>query len=250
VVAFYPEIPALVWGEVGGDTLETLVNREGRGVPGAAGLARLERIFSETGRWLRVLQDGTAVEGREFSRDDMIAYVDVRLARISELGPHGLDAEWRARVRRVFRETRVTPNDLRLTAVHGDFSLSNVMFDGSRVVAIDFSRFGIGSIHYDITRIYHQLGLLRHKPWFLPATVRRLRTALLSGYDPRLRADRPAFRLFLIQHLLCHWLGLLKTSPRARWQVRGFNRWVGFRHRRELESLVEELRNDSRMGGE
>lgn len=250
VVAFYPEIPALVWGEIGGDTLEALVAREGRGVPGPARLARLEQIFRETGRWLRVLREGSDVEERQFSLEDMIAYVDVRLARISELGPRGLDAEWRARVRRVFSDARLTPDDRRLTAVHGDFSLSNVMYDGSRVVAIDFSRFGVGSIYYDITRIYHQLGLLRHKPWFRPATVACLRAALLNGYDPGLRADRPVFRLFLIQHLLCHWLGLLKTSPRASWQVRGFNRWVGFCHRRELERLVEEFRNDSRMEGE
>ena len=89
VVALYPEIPALVWGEIGGDTLEALVAREGRGVPGPARLARLEQIFHETGRWLRVLRDGSAVEERQLLLEDMIAYVDVRLARISELGPRG-----------------------------------------------------------------------------------------------------------------------------------------------------------------
>ncbi|RPI56954.1 MAG: hypothetical protein EHM55_03535 [Acidobacteria bacterium] len=249
VVAFYPEIPALVWREVAGDTLEALAARHARGIPGAAGLARLERALHSAGRWLRVLQDGTEVEGREFSLSEMIDYVDVRLKRISELGPPGLDAAWRARVRRVFNEARLTPADLRLTAVHGDFSLSNIMYDGCRVVAIDFSRFGVGSIHYDVTRIYHQLGLLQHKPWFLPTTVSRLRRALLNGYDPGLSADRPAFRLFLIQHLLCHWLGLLKTPHRAPWRVRGFNRWVGYCHRRELESLVAGLQDDSRRRG-
>ncbi len=248
VVAFYPEIPALVWGEVGGDTLDAMVNRTGRGIPGAARLARLEHAFRGAGRWLRVLQDGTAVEGRELSLDEMIDYVDIRLKRISELGPQGLDAGWRARVRRVFTEARLPPSELRLTAVHGDFSLSNVMHDGNRIVAIDLSHFGVGSVFYDVTRIYHQLGLLLHKPWFLPTTVARLRKALLDGYDPGLRADQPVFRLFLIQHLLCHWLGLLKTSDRASWQVRGFNRWVGYRHRRELERLVAQLDEDSRHG--
>ena len=138
----------------------------------------------------------------------------------------------------------------RLTAVHGDFSLSNIMHDGARVVAIDFSRFGVGSVYYDLTRIYHQLGLLLHKPWFRPATIARLRGALLDGYGPGVSADRPVFRLFLVQHLLCHWLGLLKTSRGAPWHVRGFNRWVGYRHRRELDRLVEQLQHDPRREGE
>jgi hypothetical protein len=249
VVAFYPDIPALVWDEVAGDTLETMATRTARWRPAAAEMTRLEHAFHGAGRWLRVLQEGTAVDGREFSLDEMAEYVDVRLRRISELGPRGLDIYWRARVKRVFTQARLPVEALRLTSVHGDFSMSNIMFDGSRVVALDFSRFGIGSSYYDVTRLYHQLGLLLHKPWFLPSTVARLRRALLNGYDPSLRADEPIFRLFLIQHLLCHWLGLLKTSPRARWQVRGFNRWVGFRHRRELASLVDELHKDPRLTG-
>ena len=249
VVAFYPEIPALVWGEVGGETLEAMAARVARGIPRAEGLARLEQAFHGAGRWLRVLQDGAAVEEREFSLDEMAEYIDVRLRRISELGPRGMDIYWRARVKRVFTQARLQGAALGLTAVHGDFSMSNIMFDGTRVVAIDFSRFGIGSRYYDVTRLYHQLGLLLHKPWYLPSTIARLRRALLNGYDPSLRPDQPMFRLLLIQHLLCHWLGLLKTSPRAPWQVRGFNRWVGYRHRRELESLVAELHKDPRLLG-
>jgi hypothetical protein len=58
------------------------------------------------------------------------------------------------------------------------------------------------------------------------------------------------FRLFLIQHLLCHWLGLLKTSPGASWHVRGFNWWVGYRHRRELAYLVDQLHKDLRLRGQ
>jgi tRNA A-37 threonylcarbamoyl transferase component Bud32 len=249
VVAFFPEIPALVWGEVAGETLEAMTTRLARGRPAAAALARLEQACHGAGRWLRVLQDGTAVEGRTFSLEEMAEYVDVRLRRIGEIGPRGLDVYWRTRVKRVFTQAHLPADALRLTSVHGDFSLSNIMYDGARVVAIDFSRFGIGSSYHDVTRLYHQLGLLLHKPWFLPSTVARLRRALLHGFDPSLRADEPIFRLFLIQHLLCHWLGLLKTSPRASWQVRGFNRWVGFRHRRELASLVDALHKDPRLLG-
>jgi hypothetical protein len=249
VVAFYPEIPALVWDEVAGETLETMAERLARGVPGNAALTRLEQAFGGAGRWLRALQDGSKVDAGEFSLDEMTEYIDVRLRRISDMGPRGLDVYWRARVKRVFSEARLHGDALRMTSVHGDFSLSNVICDGARVVAIDFSRFGIGSRYYDITRLYHQVGLLQHKPWFLPSTIRRLRRALLNGFDPAMRDDEPMFRLFLIQHLLCHWLGLLKTASRDRWQVREFNRWVGYRHRRELAWLVTQLHRDPRLLG-
>jgi aminoglycoside phosphotransferase len=249
VVAFYPDIPALVWDEVAGETLETLAARTARGVPANETMARLERAFHGAGRWLRALQDGSEVDAGEFSLTEMTEYIDVRLRRISELGPRGLDVYWRARVKRVFSEARLHGDALRLTSIHGDFSLSNVMFDGTRVVAIDFSRFGIGSRYYDITRLYHQVGLLLHKPWFLPSTVRRLRRALLNGFDPAMREDEPMFRLFVIQHLLCHWLGLLKTASHDRWPVRQFNRWVGYRHRRELDALVTQLHKDPRLVG-
>ena len=90
VVAFYPEIPASCVGRgrrrnAGGHG----GSRGARHPQARPALARLEHAFRGAGRWLRVLQDGTAVEGREFSLDEMIDYMDIRLKRISELGPRG-----------------------------------------------------------------------------------------------------------------------------------------------------------------
>ena len=249
VVAFYPDVPALVCAEVEGATLSALIADGARGVPRAERLAHLEAACCGAGRWLRFLQAATLAEGQQVSLDEMVGYVDVRLERIGELRPRGLDPEWRASVRRAFAaaKARPAPADLRVAAVHGDFTPSNIMSDGQRIVAIDLARFGMGSIYYDVTRLYHQLGLLLHKPWFRPATVARLRRALLAGYDPRLHVGHPLFRLFLIQHLLCHWLGRLKPSA-APYHVRGFHRWVTYRHRRELETLVAQLHDGAAPG--
>lgn len=235
VVAYFPAIPAVVWEEVPGETLDAMARRVTPGLPGTARLEALERACFGAGRWLRVLQDATPAEGA-LSIDAMVAYVDVRLERIGELGPGGLGAEWRDEVRRTFQTTGLTPADCRLAAVHGDFTLSNVMCAGERIVAIDLTRFGTGSIYQDVTRLYHQLGLLLHKPYVLPGTVARLRAALIAGYGG-LETDHPLFRLFLIQHLLTHWLGLLKMSA-APYHVRAYHRWVGYRQKRELDDLV------------
>ncbi len=90
-----------------------------------------------------------------------------------------------------------------------------------------------------MTRLYHQLGLLLHKPYVLPGTVRTLRRALIEGYGG-IDTSHPLFRLFLIQHLLTHWLGLLKLSA-APYHVRAYHRWVGYRHKRELDGLVAQF---------
>jgi Ser/Thr protein kinase RdoA (MazF antagonist) len=208
----------------------------------------LEIACHGAGHWLRALQSSTPPAAGH-SLDEMLEYVDVRLERISQLGPRGLDAGWRSEVRGVFRDVRASEADLRVARIHGDFSLSNIIFDGRRTVAIDLTRFGVGSIYHDVSRLYHQLGLLLHKPYVRPATVARLRRALLSGYGgPADVAGQPLFQLFLIQHLLTHWLGLLKMSA-APYHVRAFHRWVGYRHKRELDGLVARLRQGAPRTG-
>ena len=237
VVAFYRDVPALVWVEVEGTTLASMVARLARGIPGAGRLAQLETACRSAGRWLRVLQAATPVDRQQLSLQEMTDYVDLRLRRISELRPKSLAEQWRAEVRRVFTDATLAPEDLRIAAVHGDYTLSNIMCSADRLVTIDLGRFGTGSVYYDVTRLYHQLGLLLHKPWYLPATIARLRRALLDGYDARVSPDQPVFQLHLIQHLLCHWLGVLKDAA-VPYHVRRYHQWTGLLHRRELAGLV------------
>ncbi len=143
VVAYFPAIPAVVWDEVPGETLDAMARRATPGLPGSARLESFERACFGAGRWLRALQDATPVEG-VLSIEEMVEYVDVRLQRIGQLGPGRLGAEWRDAVRRTFQGTGLTADALRLAAVHGDFTLSNVMCDGERIIAIDLTRFGAG----------------------------------------------------------------------------------------------------------
>ncbi len=243
VVAFYPDVPAIVWARLDGATLGELITQSGVGFPGEPQLRALEDACHGAGCWLRALQAATAVTDSHVSRQTMLDYVNVRLEAIDSARPGELGPDLREAVLGVIRDARLTPADLRLAAIHGDFSLSNIMREHGRTVPLDFARFGIGSVYYDVTRLYHQLGLLLHKPWYRPSTVARLRRALLVGYDPELNQDRTVFRLYLIQHLLCHWLGRLKPTA-ASGPVRGFHWWVGQRHKRELLTLVARLQRD------
>jgi hypothetical protein len=146
VVAFYRDVPALVWAEVEGTTLASLVEHLGRGMPGAGRLRRLEAACRNAGRWLRVLQEATPVERQQLSLQEMTDYVDIRLRRISELRPRRFGERWRAEIRRLFADATLAPGDLRVAGIHGDYTLSNIMCGADRLVAIDVGRFGTGSV--------------------------------------------------------------------------------------------------------
>ncbi len=124
-----------------------------------------------------------------------------------------------------------------MAGVHGDFSLSNVVYSGKETVLIDFSNLETGSVYYDLTRFYHQLGLLLHKPSFGTATISRLRKAFVAGYDEKLNEASPLFRLFMVQHLVCHWLGRLKMAEPS-FHARAYNYWICYRHRQELDRFL------------
>jgi aminoglycoside phosphotransferase len=249
VIAFYRDVPVLVWARLDGLTLSQLMAQSAAGFPGERQLRMLEDACRGAGRWLRALQQATPVADSLLSKEKMLEYVNVRLERIGELRPGALDPDAQAAVRGVFQTATLPAADCRIAGVHGDYTLSNILCERGRTMAIDLARFGVGSIYYDVTRLYHQLGLLLHKPWYRPAVVARLRRALLAGYDPDLREDRTIFQLYLIHHLLCHWLGRLKPSA-ASSAVRGFHWWVGQRQRRELLALVARLQGGASPAAE
>jgi hypothetical protein len=58
------------------------------------------------------------------------------------------------------------------------------------------------------------LDRLKARPWFRPAVVDALTTALVAGFDPELQTDRPLFQLQRLEHVVCH-LRQMQESPPA-----------------------------------
>ena len=201
----YPEQLAIVTAEVRGTPLSDLLERRATWWPSLDEQRELDRALFAVGGWLSVV--GT-VEAREgcLSLGDMRAYIDVRLRRLLEAHPPALDEARRTTVLRYFDRTamEVDPADLRQVLTHADLAPSNVIVSGQEVSVIDFARAAPGGLFMDVTRLYTQLEFLTAKPKFRPAVVRSLQAALLRGFDESLDPQRPLFRLFVLQHLLCH----------------------------------------------
>jgi len=239
IIAYFSGVPALVMDEVQGNTIYGLLTRNGQWVPRPSAIQELESTCFAVGKWLKTFQGLTAQPDQQMSLDQMIEYVNIRLKMLTVYGIRGVDQHWRLRILEVFERSRGRINDseLTVTGVHGDFSPSNVLYSGKRIVVIDCSAFQKGSIYYDLTRFYHQLGLFLRKPSFRTTVVSRFRKALLRGYDPNINECSALFKLFTIQHVVCHWLGRLKISE-GRFYKHTYKQWVCYNHKRELENLL------------
>lgn len=237
-VAFFEDLPALVMEESVGEALSDVVTRA-RWYPSRRTVADLSERFSAVGRWLRLFQSVTARPAERFSLDAMRQYLEVRLDTLSGLGVPDVGRRWKGTLLRYFDLTagQVGEDARDVTGVHGDFSLSNVLSTGRETVVLDFSQFEYGSRFYDVTRFHHQVGLLLNKPYFRPSTVQRLRKSFLGGWDQRSDALAPLFRLFTLQHQVCHWLGLVKNESN-RIHQHLYNRWACFVQLWEIRRLV------------
>ncbi len=148
---------------------------------------------------------------------------------------------------------RAAPEDLREVAVHSDLALGNIIVSGDRIVVLDFAMAKRGTRLHDLTRLAVQLDLLSVKPQFGSRVIRRLQLAVLEGFDPALRMDRPMFRLLTLLHRVNHLttLSVNRFSPAEA----VYNALVRRRHRRwiaaELAGGIDgpELPVSGRAGG-
>ena len=232
-LACFPDQLAIVTEEAHGTTLIELLERHAAWWPSARVVGSLGDALEAVGRWLRAFQH---VEARTaiFSLQEMRGYIDVRLQRLLITRPPMIVEQTRAKVLAYFDRTAamVDRDDLREVLTHGDFAPSNVLVVDGRITVIDFAMVTPGGLFMDVARLYTQLEFLLAKPSFRPGVVRELQRRLLAGFDPALDAERPLFRLFLLQHLLCHMSNLARNPapPLARLynrhQLRLRRRWL------------------------
>jgi hypothetical protein len=241
-VACFPEIPALATVAVAGENLRDRITRGARWPVKPNNSAGLAEAMNRAGRWLGVLQERTIVPGALVSIEEMAAYADVRLKRLTTYGGRGLNEAARGRVLRAFERAARGADRLDRTVcgVHGDLALSNIVWGDSGITVIDVSAYREGSRYLDPTRVHHQLGLYRTKPLFTDDTIARLRDAFWSGYGSVPDKSDPMLLLHMIQHTLTHWLGRLKTAPTGPIES-AYNVWVRRGHREALDRLTFDL---------
>jgi hypothetical protein len=214
MVCFFDDLPALVMREAPGASVTRLISRAARSLALGAPVAQLESACAAAGGLLRAVHGATLRPEERLSIDPMIDYIDVRLRALVDRGVAAVSERWRRDVLAALTRMsdEATHDDLRVATVHGDFCPGNVIYAPGRAVLIDLSQVQAGSVLYDLTRFHHQLQLVGANPVFRRDVIARLQRALLAGYGAPIDPEGPLFRLFTIQHSVCHWLGRVKRS--------------------------------------
>ena len=237
-IACFPNELVLVTAEVPGLTLSELIERQASWVPGSGKLAELGAVLARVGGWLRAFQDLEPHAG-PLSMGDMREYLDVRLRRLRGLRRPVITEDEREAVLRHFDSAAagVPGSELFEVLAHADLAPSNVLVDGERVAVIDFAMTTRGGVYLDVARLYTQLEFLTAKPHFTQRVVAAMQRALLDGFESGLSLERPLFRLFVIQHLLCHMSSLARNPAPPVTSL--YNSYQLRRHRRWLRDLVD-----------
>lgn len=244
-VTCYPEIPALVTEVFPGENLSDLLARRGAGRPSLNELHGLEAAFYAAGTWARAFQERTAVPAGRFSLEAMRSYVDIRLRRLEEAPAAKLDSETRRHILRQFdRALRDAPEaSLQVAAIHGDFALSNILWDGAHIAVVDFSTMALGSVFHDLTRVHHQLELFLRKPTHASRTIEAVRHAFWQGCGRSPDETNPVITLHLLQHVVSHWLGHLEERRGPVANI--YAAWVRHHHKREVFRLLSLLERNA-----
>jgi aminoglycoside phosphotransferase (APT) family kinase protein len=234
-IACYPDLLAMVTERVDGVSLNRLL-ASARGFPSVSAVQRLSLTMGRVGAWLKAFQalDGADGGHHDVSLEEMRTYLDKRLKLLAEGGV--LTAHVRVRLLRHFDDVagKVPPSDLREVPIHADFTPENVIVRDNAVAVLDFTMAKRGPRYMDLSHMFMHVNLLKAKPWFRPAVVDALTTALMGGYDPRLRTDHPLFELLLLQHVICHLRQMQEDPPGLAARVYG-----DFLRRRDLKWLAQ-----------
>lgn len=241
-VACYPEHLATVTEEAPGRTLAEYLQAGAVWLPTHDRLIDLAATMERVGRWVRAFQTSAPSRG-PMTIDRLRSYVDLRLARLTELPAAGFDAEDRSRVlAHIDRLGRVVDAiDLEEVPIHADLAPGNILVSQDRVTVLDFAMCSVGSRLHDLARLFLQVKLMALKPQFRRAVLRQLNVALLRGFDPTLDAGRPMFRLLLLQHRINHLATL--SAMQESFPASAYN-WHIRRHHRAW--ISRELRHSER----
>jgi SAM-dependent methyltransferase len=198
-LAWFPGSPAMAMRKLDGITVGRLLRRHGTHVaPG--GSARLAEIGTRIGRWLRAMHDATRSGDAPLDVDRLVRQIDTLLNRAAARGlPEATAGQVRDQVK--YAAARLACHPVAHAARQGDFTVSNILVDGSSVRIVDFENFGESdAVHEDIGSLVGYLRMLAHGPLYSRASLDAMRRAFLSAYGQR--ADDSVLALYELKHAL------------------------------------------------
>ena len=235
-----PEKRIIVTEESLGINLGQYIFRKARFFPSDIVSRQMLSMVKTAGEWLSLFQSvHVKTQQTSITLEYLLDYINLRLNRIVD-NPEITFTEYDQNliisyIKRLWGD--VTEKDKRISYVHADFSLSNILVQNEKVIVLDFNKMEAGSIFQDSSRFYHQLTLLKNKPIYQGGIIDRLTESFLTGYGNSTIWENPLFKIYLMRHRINH---LGKT---ARYWEHGFveniyNRRVVRNTLKEIKELV------------
>lgn len=175
---YFPEFSALVTESIQGRSLHHLF-RTFRSLPGID--KGVLRLVYQCGQWLRKFHDATAIGSETLNLDYKFGLIRPKLISLRSAGFRlDLCEELEGRLESLGDEIRRVK--FPMAAVHGDFTVDNVLFDGERIVTIDLGGKDRNAIHHDISTFLNSLALVGLTWPIRRSVLVKSRQQFLSGY--------------------------------------------------------------------
>ncbi len=230
----------LISEESKGQNLSQLINTYGQFFPSLNAQKKLLNMLALVGKWLRYFQS-IPIEGQyeELGLDYFLDYVEIRLTRLVDNKKVAFDSTLKKQVIAFIERqwAKKADADLQYCYIHSDLSLSNVLIYKDSITVLDFNEKETGLIYKDLTRLYHQLHLLYHKPVYPRRLIKNLKTAFLRGYGNEEIHNHPLFKMYQMIHIINH-LGKTARYWEHDFIENIYNRWMVRNTLKELHKLV------------
>lgn len=214
-LTYYKNPPALVTEEATGSTLSAIFSSKVRIFASKKNSHSLFYLCKEIGKCLSHFQSiwpipEEIVENTPYHHEDTVSFIHNQLSQCLEKGL--LNEERANSIRHFVNKEAISASgsEIKITGMHSDFILSNLLTDGSKVYILDFGGFKLGPSCRDVANFLYSLDILQVNPLVRPCVINNLKKGFMEGYGWSEKVENlPLFYLFQIREILG---GLLEFS--------------------------------------
>jgi len=221
------ELLALITEESKGERFDKLFKNRARFLSNKS-YKELEKYCGLCGKWLSFMQKET-----KLNKHNVSVYSNLRkgiidnLRKIQEISPPSFYYKLFSTITEYLKREEKSHNNGNqvVSWYHGDFRLGNILIDGNRIVILDFTDSGIGSIYMDLATFHLNLEMLKYSFSILDRNkIRELQMNFVDSFNTSNDAtfDIGLFKLSYLNVLLksiLESIRLLRTYKRNRLKI-------------------------------
>lgn len=242
---YYDSPPALVTEEGSGTTFANIIREKAKLLPSKENLNLLIALCKNCGECLRYFQSiwpvpENIITSKTYRFEETVDFIYNQLSQCFE--KRLLDKKIEKLILRyvAIEAESVLRQRIKITGMHSDFILSNMLIDDDRVQLLDFGGFKLGPSCRDVANFLYSLDILQTNPLFRYSTINKLKKGFMEGYGWSEDVENlPLFHLFQIREILG---GLLAFSEGTRNNL--ISRLKTFRWRMLTERLLLSMMKD------